>query len=756
MKIAIAAIVKNEAPYLLEWIAYHRVIGVSHFLIANNDSTDETSVLLQQLQSLGLLTTIDFPTTGDTKPQLPAYQKLTSLCPQSIDLIAFIDADEYLTLMDETHTTLNPVVNQLFADPSTSAIAMNWACFGSAGHLFRDEGMVIERFHRQSAQKFTANLNYKTIVRRQSIINFRNPHHVNISGGDYLNSAGEALLFDTNKPGISKALVWDNIRVNHYVTKSLEEFVVGKSRNGSAATKGRLKHKQYFLNHDRNEVEWQHSACLISAVNEGVERLKQQLGSIAVPSRSLSFYERTRDIASSVNACAVNKKDWLLATPATGKEIRKAGIYKWHLDSPAYDANPQTNDRGWLVRGWLLTESLELDVKIVVSAGNGWEWQLPLATDRPDVTEELKRPVSQSGCGFSMVLPRRFNSADVFALVDSKRILLRKITLGKHPLADEKSQVSVIKGDEDYLFLDNDSNCSVDQARGLIQLSPATFFGWKTFFHDVKSLSQRLNFRYAYLWVPGKEVVCAEQYPYKPADNYFINRLIAELPVSESVVYPLAQLRALANAYLKTDTHWTHHGALEGLLCTCAKLGLDRQMIGSAFAEDQYLVRTHTGDLGNKTDPFTTCEASFFSGKGYRPFRVFDNGMPNTGRMIVIENRAALYSATCLIFGASSSYSFLNYAYRIFEKVVFIHNSGSIDPDWLHYLQPEYVISQTNARFVVKHPTLKFSHVKSVKDKWEKLSPAVQQSVKENIIIADDLLTQFPFYTQFLPCELRK
>ncbi|MGY8872674.1 MAG: glycosyltransferase family 2 protein [Pseudomonadales bacterium] len=751
MKIAIAAIVKNEAEYLLEWIAYHRVIGVSHFLIANNDSTDETPVLLQQLQSLGIVTTINFPTTGEKKPQLPAYQKLTSLCPKSIDLIAFIDADEYLTLMDEAHTTLNPVVNQLFTDPATSAVAMNWACFGSAGHLFRDDGMVIERFHQQSAEKFTANLNYKTIVRRQSIINFRNPHHVNISGGAYLNSAGEPLAFDTKKPGVSKALVWDNMRVNHYVTKSLEEFVVGKSRNGSAATKGRIKHKQYFKNHDRNEVTWSHSPFLINAVNDELKRLTQQLECTLVPSRSVSFYKQTLGVSQVINeGCR------LLTAPATSRDARKAGIYKWHLDSPADDLPPQTNELGWLIRGWLLAESPELDVKVVVKAVDGWEWQLPLTSDRPDVTDELKRPASDSRCGFSMVLPRRFSSVDIFAIVDSKRILLRRITLGKHPITDEKPRVSVIKGETDYLFLDNDSNGSVDQACGLIQLSNKTFMGWRNFLNEANLLSQQLHFRYAYLWVPGKEIVCADQYPYLPSENYFIDRMLAELPSTEPLVYPVDQLKGVASAYLKTDTHWTHAGALEGLLCTCAQLGLDRNILERVFSEDPYQVRIHTGDLGNKTNPPTTCEASFFSGEGYRPFRVFDNGMPNTGRMIVMENPATLYSATCLIFGASSSYSFLNYAYRIFEKVIFIHNSGSLDPGLLRSLQPQYVISQTNARFVVKHPTANFSHLKSVKDKWKKLSPDLQESVREKIIITDDVLTQFPFYAQFLPCEVRK
>ncbi len=42
VKIAIGAIVKNEAPYLREWVAYHKAVGVDAFIIGDNDSTDGT------------------------------------------------------------------------------------------------------------------------------------------------------------------------------------------------------------------------------------------------------------------------------------------------------------------------------------------------------------------------------------------------------------------------------------------------------------------------------------------------------------------------------------------------------------------------------------------------------------------------------------------------------------------------------------------------------------------------------------------
>ena len=46
---------KNEAPYILEWVAYHRAMGVDNFLIYTNDCSDGTSEMLDRLQEMGVL-----------------------------------------------------------------------------------------------------------------------------------------------------------------------------------------------------------------------------------------------------------------------------------------------------------------------------------------------------------------------------------------------------------------------------------------------------------------------------------------------------------------------------------------------------------------------------------------------------------------------------------------------------------------------------------------------------------------------------
>ena len=46
---------KNEAPYIVEWIAYHRAIGVDNFLIYTNDCADSTDEVLGRLMELGIV-----------------------------------------------------------------------------------------------------------------------------------------------------------------------------------------------------------------------------------------------------------------------------------------------------------------------------------------------------------------------------------------------------------------------------------------------------------------------------------------------------------------------------------------------------------------------------------------------------------------------------------------------------------------------------------------------------------------------------
>ncbi|CAM4092166.1 hypothetical protein GCM10027565_28370 [Bordetella tumulicola] len=274
MKFAVGAIFKNEDAYVLEWLAFHKIVGFSHFLIADNDSTDLTRQILSILQRHEPITLVDYPDEPDVRPQLGAYNLLSRECPDDIDAIAFIDADEFITPMDGANSVV-PKLTELFSDPDVGGVALNWACFGSGGERFWEDGLVIERFLRRSLIKFSVNQHYKAVVRPTSVDHWATPHHAVLTQGRYVDATGTDLIFrDGRQDSLSKAVIWSNMRINHYVVKSFEEFVLRKSPKGSATKAGRIKHRKYFELHDKNNEQCDDMLTFVPAVKAEVARLE--------------------------------------------------------------------------------------------------------------------------------------------------------------------------------------------------------------------------------------------------------------------------------------------------------------------------------------------------------------------------------------------------------------------------------------------------------------------------------------------------
>ncbi len=280
MKLFVAAIIKNEMDALLEWIAYHRVVGVGGFIIADNGSNDGSRAFLDGLEKLGIVTVLDFPDVVGQKPQLPAYERILRTCCTDIDLLAFIDADEFLVPLDPEQS-IAASLDKWFSDPSVTAVALNWSNFGSNGELFAEEGLVTERFTQRAPQQFNANKNFKSIVRPNSAIHFNNPHHAELRYGRYIDTQGNDLvLHPKHGSGVSEEVIWGEMRVNHYVVKSLEEFLLGKHLRGSAATAKRVKHKAYFKAHDRNDETCLLAAALAPKVKAEMAAIQAQLDAL--------------------------------------------------------------------------------------------------------------------------------------------------------------------------------------------------------------------------------------------------------------------------------------------------------------------------------------------------------------------------------------------------------------------------------------------------------------------------------------------
>ena len=55
-RVLLAATMRNEGPYILEWVAHHLATGFTDIVICTNDCVDGSPALLDRLHELGVIT----------------------------------------------------------------------------------------------------------------------------------------------------------------------------------------------------------------------------------------------------------------------------------------------------------------------------------------------------------------------------------------------------------------------------------------------------------------------------------------------------------------------------------------------------------------------------------------------------------------------------------------------------------------------------------------------------------------------------
>lgn len=94
--IIICAILKDETPYLVEWVEHHLQIGVEHFVLYDNNSIIPAKQTLKTYVGKGIVEVIDCPITNT--PQVKAYTHCLYNMHNHTKWIAYIDIDEFIIL----------------------------------------------------------------------------------------------------------------------------------------------------------------------------------------------------------------------------------------------------------------------------------------------------------------------------------------------------------------------------------------------------------------------------------------------------------------------------------------------------------------------------------------------------------------------------------------------------------------------------------------------------------------------------------
>jgi len=138
-EVSLCLIFYNEAKYLKEWIEYHRIVGVDHFYLYDNLSTDNSMEVLQPYIDMGI---VEVAQWKDRPGQMTAYIDCAKKHKDDSEWIGFIDTDEFIVPVDD-----NNIKKFLKKFKNRGSVLINWKCFGYNGKISRNsENLVTEDF----------------------------------------------------------------------------------------------------------------------------------------------------------------------------------------------------------------------------------------------------------------------------------------------------------------------------------------------------------------------------------------------------------------------------------------------------------------------------------------------------------------------------------------------------------------------------------------------------------------------------------
>ncbi len=287
--LAIAAIFKNEGPYILEWIAHHRSLGITRFFIANNNSDDGSTALLDGLERAGIIRHIPFPGVEGKPPQMDAYDEIMRRHRTEADWFFFIDGDEFLRPMADG-VALTDWLGRM--PEGVGSIGLNWANFGSSHRIAPGVGLVHERFTLRAPDDTPVHQTFKSIVRsRDWRGTVGHPHRFAIPANRrFVDTSGKQIQIQRTNPGRGSWVCWDVVRIDHFIIKSKAEYTHKKRARGTGQNQQKkMRSARFFDQHDLNDVADPFPPHLLARLKAEMEILRGQLADLPPEARDLDL-----------------------------------------------------------------------------------------------------------------------------------------------------------------------------------------------------------------------------------------------------------------------------------------------------------------------------------------------------------------------------------------------------------------------------------------------------------------------------------
>lgn len=235
MRTCVCAIAKMENNYLREWVEYYKNLGFTKIILYDNNDPDGESpaeVIGDFIES-GFVELVDV--RGERNYQGKAYLDCYRRACNEFDWFFFFDIDEYLVLESKYRNCVDNFLSEPFFD-GADIIRVRWHMMSDSGHVRIENGdySLVDRFTIPVPNQWCA---WTKAIVRGGIENLSfdvdnseaSSHIVRCDGiNRAVDCCGNAVPNDTG----NQELTFENAYLNHYYTKTVEEYVLNRLKKG--------------------------------------------------------------------------------------------------------------------------------------------------------------------------------------------------------------------------------------------------------------------------------------------------------------------------------------------------------------------------------------------------------------------------------------------------------------------------------------------------------------------------------------------